>query len=180
MIFVNILIPILFSVLLLDISPSTQPLPTDLLAPDAKLSRLATGLGFTEGPVWFNEDGGYLIFSDIPANELKRWDEKSGIATYRAQSFHTNGNTRTRDGLIVSCEQANRRVVVLQKDATTTVVADHFKGKKFNSPNDVVVKSDGSIWFTDPTYGMAGPAARNREARRVSRRAGWRGHLRRR
>ncbi len=142
-----------------DINPTTQPVPADLLSPEAKLTAVATGFGFTEGPVWFDDagvsGGGYLVFSDIPADALKRWDEKSGVTTFRKPSHSINGNTRTRDGRLVSCEQDNRRVVITEKDGTIKTVADQFEGKQFNSPNDVVVCSDGSIWFTDPTYGLS-------------------------
>ena len=131
-----------------------QPLPADLLPPDAKLAKLAGGFGFIEGPAWFDDDGGYLVFSDIPRDELKRWDAKNGITTFRKPSSNTNGNTRSRDGRLISCEQTNRRVVIREKDGTITSLVDSYEGKKFNSPNDVVQKSDGTIWFTDPPYGV--------------------------
>jgi len=115
--------------------------------------KLAGGMQFIEGPVWIDADGGYLVFSDIPANELKRWDHKSGLTTFKTDTQGTNGNTRDASDRIVSCRHTSRRVVRFEKDGSLTVLADAFEGKKFNSPNDVVVKSDGTIWFTDPTYG---------------------------
>jgi gluconolactonase len=136
---------------------ATQPDPRflKLLARDAKVEKLAGGMHFIEGPVWTDADGGYLVFSDIPANELKRWDAKAGVTTFRTDSHGTNGNTRDRRDRLISCEHTSRRVTRTEKDGTVIVLADLFvRSKKFNSPNDVVVKSDGTIWFTDPTYGL--------------------------
>src|SRR5439155_14283362 len=124
-----------------------------LIPPDAKVEKLAGGMHFIEGPVWSNEDGGFLIFSDIPANELKRWNGKE-VTTFRSDTHGTNGNTRDREGRLISCEHTSRRVTRTENDGSITVLADKFQGKRFNRPNDVVVKSDGSIWFTDPTYGL--------------------------
>ena len=123
------------------------------LAPDAKLERLATGMQFTEGPVWMAAGGGFLVFSDIPADELKKWSPKDGLTTFRKPSQHANGNTADRRGRLLSCEHSGRRLSLLEKDGTLRTLVDHFDGKKFNSPNDAVVKSDGTIYFTDPDYG---------------------------
>jgi gluconolactonase len=125
------------------------------LVPDpAKLEKLGTGMKFVEGPVWTDENGGFLIFSDIPASELKIWTKDGGVATWAKQSNQTNGNTRDREGRLISCEHATRRVsLVAAPDKRETLVERH-DGKKLNSPNDAVVKSDGTIWFTDPTYGL--------------------------
>ncbi|MGZ8900350.1 MAG: SMP-30/gluconolactonase/LRE family protein [Limisphaerales bacterium] len=120
----------------------------------AKVEKLAGGLRFTEGPVWLGEGSGYLIFSDIPANELKKWTPE-GVATYRNPSQNANGNTVDLEGRLVSAEHSGRRVSVTQGGKPETVV-DEFEGKKFNSPNDVVVKTDGTYWFTDPDYGLGG------------------------
>ena len=141
----------------------------ELVAPDAKPEKLAGGMKFTEGPVWTNDDGGYLVFSDIPSNELKRWDANNGLTTFRADSRNTNGNTRDREGRLISCEHSARRVTRTEKDGTLTVLADRFEGKRFNSPNDPVVKSDGSIWFTDPTYGTPKGEAKEIDGRYVYR-----------
>ncbi|MEO6436713.1 MAG: SMP-30/gluconolactonase/LRE family protein [Tepidisphaeraceae bacterium] len=140
-----------------------------LIAPGAKVEKLASGMKFTEGPVWTTSDKGYLVFSDIPSNELKRWDAKNGLITFRADSHNTNGNTRDREGRLISCEHSARRVTRTGKDGTVTVLADKFNGKKFNSPNDPVVKSDGSIWFTDPTYGTPKGEAKEMDGRYVYR-----------
>src|SRR5688500_13696822 len=143
-----------------------------LIAPDAKVEKLAGGMKFTEGPVWTplsSDDGGYLVFSDIPGNELKRWDVKNGVSTFRAESHNTNGNTRDREGRLISCEHSARRVTRTEKDGKVTVLADKFDGKKFNSPNDPVVKSDGTIWFTDPTYGTPKGEAKEIDGRYVYR-----------
>lgn len=121
---------------------------------DAKVEKLAGGFRFTEGPVWLSEGDGSLIFSDIPANELKKWTPE-GVTTFRNPSQNANGNTVDLEGRLVSAEHSGRRVSVTRDGKPETVV-DDFEGKKFNSPNDVVVKSDGSYWFTDPDYGLGG------------------------
>ncbi|MEO0429787.1 MAG: SMP-30/gluconolactonase/LRE family protein [Pseudomonadota bacterium] len=120
---------------------------------NAQLKRLATGFDWVEGPVWFG-DADCLLFSDIPNNRILRWNAETGISTYRAPSNFSNGHTRDRQGRLVSCEHLARRVTRTDYDGTITVIADGFGGKRLNSPNDVVVKSDGTIWFTDPHYGI--------------------------
>lgn len=127
-----------------------------IFRPDAKVRRLETGLQFTEGPAWIARDGGYLVFSDIPANELKRWDPKGGLKTYRQPSQNANGNTVDREGRLVTAEHGGRRISRQEKDGSVATVVDSYEGRKLNSPNDVVVTSDGAIWFTDPDYGLAG------------------------
>jgi gluconolactonase len=121
---------------------------------DAKVQKLAGDMKFLEGPLWLPAQGGYLIFSDIPADELKSWSPKLGLGIFRQPSHQANGNTLDRKGLLVSCEQGGRRVTITGKDGIVRTLADQFEGKKLNSPNDVVVKSDGTIWFTDPPYGI--------------------------
>jgi gluconolactonase len=125
----------------------------DLLVSSAALEELYTGCRWAEGPVWFN-DGGYLLFSDIPNERVLRWIEGAGISVYRAPSQFINGNTRDREGRLVSCEHGGRRVIRTEIDGTVTTLADRYQGKRLNSPNDVVVKSDGSVWFSDPSYGI--------------------------
>ena len=120
---------------------------------NAPVKQLATGFDWVEGPVWFG-DAGCLLFSDIPNNRILRWTPDSGISTYRAPSNYTNGHTRDLQGRLVSCEHGLRRVTRTEHDGRITVIADSYQGKRLNSPNDVVVKSDGSIWFTDPHYGI--------------------------
>lgn len=127
-----------------------------IVPPDAKLEKLASGMKFCEGPVWLAQDGGYLVFSDIPSDELKKWTTKDGLATFRKPSYNANGNTVDRQGRLVSCEHSGRRVSRLEKDGTLQTLVDRFDGNKFNSPNDAAVKSDGTIWFTDPDYGLRG------------------------
>lgn len=120
----------------------------------ARVERLWTGARWAEGPAWFG-GGRYLVFSDIPNNRMLRYDECDGhMAVFRNPSNNSNGNTTDREGRLVSCEHGARRVTRTEHDGSITVLADHYKGKRFNSPNDVVVKSDGSIWFTDPSYGI--------------------------
>ncbi|MBV9202328.1 MAG: SMP-30/gluconolactonase/LRE family protein, partial [Alphaproteobacteria bacterium] len=109
-----------------------------------------------EGPVWFG-DGRYLLWSDIPNNRIMRWDEGTGVTSiFRKPSNHANGNTRDRQGRLVTCEHEGRRVTRTEYDGSITVILDRFESRRLNSPNDVVVKSDGSIWFTDPPFGILG------------------------
>jgi len=121
---------------------------------NAPLKKLATGFDWVEGPVWMG-DANCLLFSDIPNNRILRWSPDTGISPYRAPSNFANGHTRDRQGRLVSCEHGTRRVTRTEWDGTITVLADRYQGKPLNSPNDVVVKSDGSIWFSDPHYGIA-------------------------
>src|ERR1700733_5853184 len=124
---------------------------------NAGIERIATGFRWAEGPVCFR-DGGYLIFSDIPNNRMLRWLEVDGhLSVFRAPSHYTNGNTRDREGRLISCEHDTRRVTRTELNGIITVLIDRFEGKPLNAPNDVVVASDGGIWFTDPGYGIDGP-----------------------
>lgn len=120
---------------------------------NAPVEKLATGFRWTEGPVWFG-DAGMLLFSDIPNNRIMRWIEGEGVSTYRQPSDFANGNTRDRQGRLITCSHGRRAVLRTELDGTITVLADHYAGKRLNSPNDVVVKSDGTIWFSDPHYGI--------------------------
>ncbi len=122
----------------------------------AKVEQLATGMQFVEGPVWLPSKGGMLVFSDIPANQLKKWDRKDGLGVFREPSNNINGNTLDGEGRLVSAEHGGRRVSRTEKDGSVKSLVDSFEGKKLSSPNDVVVKGDGTIWFTDPDYGLAG------------------------
>ena len=118
------------------------------------VERLTTGLRWAEGPVYFG-DGRYLLCSDIPNQRIIKWEEETGaVSIFRKPSNFANGNTRDRQGRLVSCEHGGRRVVRTEYDGTLTVLADRFDGKRLNSPNDVVVKSDGTVWFSDPPYGI--------------------------
>ncbi|MFC4273889.1 SMP-30/gluconolactonase/LRE family protein [Achromobacter aloeverae] len=120
------------------------------------VERLATGCRWAEGPVWFG-DGRYLLWSDIPNDRILRWDEiGNSVQVYRSPSNHANGNTRDRQGRLITCEHRGRRVTRTEHDGRIAVLADRHDGKPLNSPNDVVVKSDGSIWFTDPPFGIVG------------------------
>jgi gluconolactonase len=120
----------------------------------ANIERLYTGCRWTEGPVYFPALRS-LLFSDIPNDRMLRFDEQSeAVSIFRQPADYTNGNTVDRQGRLVSCQHGPRRVVRTEHDGSITVLADRFEGKRFNSPNDVVVKSDDSIWFTDPSYGI--------------------------
>ena len=122
----------------------------------AAVERIATGFRWAEGPVWVG-DGRYLLWSDIPNNRIMRWLEETGeTSVFRSPSNYANGNTRDRQGRLVTCEHDSRRVTRTEIDGTITVLADRHEGKPLNSPNDVVVKSDGSVWFTDPPFGILG------------------------
>lgn len=129
----------------------------------AKIEKLADGFGFTEGPVWVKE--GYLLFSDIPNNSIHRWSDRAEVSVFRkpsgaygpegeGSSAGSNGLTLDKEGRLIICEHGNRRVTRLEKDGSVTVLADHYEGKRLNSPNDAVYKSDGSLYFTDPPYGL--------------------------
>jgi gluconolactonase len=121
----------------------------------AVVERIATGCRWCEGPVWFG-DGRYLLWSDIPNNRILKWEEETGaVSIFRKPSNHANGNTRDRQGRLVTCEHGGRRVTRTEYDGSITVILDRHDGKRLNSPNDVVVKSDGSIWFTDPPFGIS-------------------------
>ncbi|WBV42639.1 SMP-30/gluconolactonase/LRE family protein [Pseudoroseomonas cervicalis] len=121
------------------------------------LEQVASGMRWAEGPVYFPE-GGYLLCSDIPNNRIMKFDEKDGSFTvFRAGANYANGNARDRQGRLVTCEHSvTRRVTRTEKDGSITVLADSYEGKRLNAPNDVVVRSDGTIWFTDPLFGING------------------------
>ena len=120
----------------------------------ARVERLWTGARWSEGPAWFAA-GRYLVWSDIPNNRMLRYDDTDGsVSEFRNPSNNANGNTVDRAGRLITCEHLARRVTRTEHDGSYTVIADRFDGKRLNSPNDVVVKSDGSIWFTDPSYGI--------------------------
>jgi gluconolactonase len=119
------------------------------------LEKLHGGMRWAEGPVYFR-DLRCLVWSDLPNNRMLRWDEETAqVSTFRAPSNYSNGNTRDRQGRLVTCEHQTRRVTRTEHDGTITVIADSYGGKRLNSPNDVVVRSDGTIWFTDPSYGIS-------------------------
>lgn len=125
-----------------------------LAFPNVHVEKLYTGCRWAEGPAWFAA-GRYLLWSDIPNDRIMRWDETDGsVSVFRQPALNTNGHTVDGEGRLVSCEHLGRCVSRTGHDGQRTVLADRYEGKRFNSPNDVVVKSDGSIWFTDPSYGI--------------------------
>jgi gluconolactonase len=127
----------------------------ELLEEDVEVERLASGFEFTEGPLW-NAEEGYLLFSDMPGDVMRRWWEESGVVEeVRKPSNMSNGLTYDNEGRLVACEHATSRLTRTESDGTITTIASHYQGKELNSPNDVVVKSDGSIYFTDPPFGRA-------------------------
>jgi gluconolactonase len=123
------------------------------LVANAKLDVLYTGTLWGEGPVWF-ADMQALLWSDIPNDRILRWVEGAGVSVFRHPAHNANGNTRDRDGRLITCESGLRRITRTEPDGSITVLADRFEGCKLNSTNDVVVKSDGSIWFSDPDYAI--------------------------
>jgi gluconolactonase len=125
-----------------------------LFPKDAVLERVATGFWFTEGPVWIAEEKS-LLFSDIPANKILKLTPEGHVRTFRKPSGNSNGLTRDKEGRLIACEHTNRRLTRTEKDGSISVLAHQFQGKKLNSPNDVVVKSDGVIYFTDPSSGIS-------------------------
>jgi gluconolactonase len=124
-----------------------------LVLPNAKLTQLAEGFGWLEGPVWF-ADHQCLLVSDIPNDRILRWTESGGISVFRAPSGFANGHTRDRQGRLIGCSHRHRCITRTELDGTITVLADRYRGKRLNSPNDVICKSDGAIWFSDPHYGI--------------------------
>ena len=124
--------------------------------PMASVERLHTGCRWSEGPVYFG-DARCVLWSDIPNDPILRWDEETGaVSVYRKTSWNANGNTRDRQGRLVTCEHRGRRVTRTEHDGAITVLADSYDGKPLNSPNDVVVAADGAVWFTDPVFGILG------------------------
>jgi sugar lactone lactonase YvrE len=126
---------------------------SNIIANDATIEAIGSGFFFTEGPVW---DAAHdcLHFSDIPASTIHKWQPNIGLSVFRSPSGKSNGLTRDREGRLIVCEHAGRRVSRIEKDGAATTIASHYKGHRLNSPNDVVVKSDGYIYFTDPPYGL--------------------------
>jgi len=124
-----------------------------LVMHNAVLERLVGGCRWAEGPVWFG-DAGCVLFSDIPNDRILRWSAIEGASVYRTPSHFANGGTRDRQGRLVSCSHGARAVVRTEYDGSVTILADRYQGKRLNSPNDLVVKSDGTVWFTDPHYGI--------------------------
>jgi gluconolactonase len=125
----------------------------ELVHPMSQLDQIATGFTWTEGPVWFGDQSA-LLFSDIPTQRIMRWSEAEGLSTYRNGSHFNNGNTRDNQGRLIGCRHGTRDVVRTDHNGSLTVLADNYQGKRLNSPNDVIVSSDGAVWFTDPTYGI--------------------------
>jgi gluconolactonase len=130
-----------------------DPRFNECLTGHGRVERLWSGARWSEGPAWFAA-GRYLVWSDIPNNRMLRYDETDGsVSVFRTPSNNSNGNTVDREGRLISCEHLARRVTRTEHNGSITIIADNYEGNRFNSPNDVVVKSDGSIWFTDPPYG---------------------------
>ena len=136
-----------------------DPRAAELGRPGDALERLATGATWSEGPVWMREDGS-VLWSDIPANRMLRWHPRDGMSVWRDQVEFTNGHTREADGSLLHCSHGLRAIVRTRfgaglAETTDEVLVTHYQGRRLNSPNDIVVKRDGTIWFTDPPYGIA-------------------------
>lgn len=137
-----------------DVFDVVDPRFKDCIPGTVQLDKLATGTRWAEGPAWFGA-GRYLLWSDIPNDRMMRWDETDGsTSVFRQPCNNTNGHTVDRQGRLISCEHRGRRITRTEPDGSITVLVDSHEGKRLNSPNDVVVKSDGTIWFTDPSYGI--------------------------
>jgi gluconolactonase len=152
-----------------ELEPANEAEFAKIVAKDAKVEKLGGGMKFLEGPAWVAKDGGYLLFSDIPANEIKKWTAKDGVTTFRSPCNNTNGHFIGLDGLLYSCEHSARRISRTEEDGKVTTVVDAFDGKKLSSPNDLVMKSDGTIWFTDPPYGVPKGEKKEQESNNVYR-----------
>ena len=140
-----------------------------IMSPDQEIEELGRDYQIAEGPIWFREEG-YLLFSDIRNNRRMKWSLGEGVSLFRQPTDEANGLTRDPQGRLVACEHATRRVTRLEQDGRITVVADRYQGKRLNSPNDVVVHSNGSVYFTDPAFpGIVGPAGVDQEFRGVYR-----------
>lgn len=125
---------------------------TAVVGEDVAFEQLGTGFDFTEGPIWHHGER-HLTFSDMPGNHMRRWDASQGVRTFRKPSNMANGNAYDRQGGFVTCEHATSSVSRTGADGSIEVIASHYEGKELNSPNDIVVKSDGAVYFTDPTFG---------------------------
>jgi gluconolactonase len=130
-----------------------EPGLLDLVGRDAELERIGSGFTFTEGPLWTNRDGGSLLFSDMPGDTRRRWSEAGGVEVVAHPSNKGNGLSWDLEGRLLICEHATSSLIRVEADGSRTVLASHWQGKELNSPNDVVVSSDGAIVFTDPPYG---------------------------
>ncbi len=129
-----------------------DPKFVDVVGEQVTFEQLGTGFLFTEGPLWHAKDQ-YLLFSDMPGNQIRRWSAKDGVQVFRKPSSMSNGLAWDRQGRLLACEHATSRVTRTEADGSLTVIASHLDGQELNSPNDIVTKSDGGIYFTDPTYG---------------------------
>ena len=136
---------------------------SEVFSASAELETIAAGFRFLEGPAWHPHEK-HLRFSDIPGNATMQWSEQDGLSIYRSNSHMANGNTYDHQGRLLSCHHASSRVTRMDDDKTMTVIASHYQGKELNSPNDIIVKSDGSIYFTDPPYGREGTHGIPRQA----------------
>jgi gluconolactonase len=126
---------------------------TGMVLPNAPLEKLGDGFRWLEGPVWF-ADHDCLLFSDLPNDRVMRWTESGGVSVFRQPSGFANGHARDMQGRLIECSHRHRRITRTEPDGSVTVLADCYEGKRLNSPNDVIVKSDGTIWFSDPPYGI--------------------------
>lgn len=130
-----------------------DPAFRSFVLPNATLETLVEGARWLEGPVWF-ADHQCLLFSDLPNDRVLRWSESDGVSVFESPAGFPNGHTRDREGRLITCSHQHRNLTRRELDGRVTVLADHYKGRRLNAPNDVIVKRDGSIWFTDPLYGI--------------------------
>ena len=131
-----------------------DPRFTEVVGPEVRFERIATGCLFTEGPLW-HPIGRYLLWSDMPGDHLRRWSAEDGVSTFRKPCNMSNGLTWDREGRLLACEHATSQVTRTERDGRITPLATHFEGKELNSPNDIVCAANGGIYFSDPPYGRA-------------------------
>lgn len=169
----NQLISLVLGLVMAGQTATTAPAPRSaemnrLVAADVKVEKLAGGIQFGEGTLWVPADGGYLLFSDVPGKKLKRWDATKGLTDFKEVNG-PNGNTLDAQGRLITCEETGRRLTITEPDGMVRVLVEKFEGKSINSPNDVVVRADGTIWFTDPPYGLPGGRGKEQEKNNVFR-----------
>ncbi len=152
-----------------DLQPVDTVAFSKVVAGDATVRKLASGMRFIEGPAWTQAKGGLLIFSDIPSNELKKWSQGDGLGTYRTPSQNANGNFFDGEGRLVSCEHGSRSLTRTDHDGMVETLVMSYDGKKFNSPNDLAITKAGIIYFTDPSYGLPKGTAKEQGGQYVYR-----------
>jgi gluconolactonase len=152
-----------------DLEPRDAAAFAQVVASDATVRKLAGDMKFLEGPAWTKTQGGYLLFSDIPANHIKKWTAADGVTVFRDPSDNANGNIFAADGSLVTCHHSARSLTRTLANGTVETLVNEYEGKKLNSPNDVAISKTGVIYFTDPSYGVKAPAVKEQAGQYVYR-----------